>query len=401
MEEKQEITIDAFQKCYQSREYHELKVLSERKTLLDIFGKTRSETIHSAMIAWCFENEEFNRIPEPSVLFLLRIAAIKAEQQKNVGSQTDRRRFMPDEIWEEVFANDIRKIAVRNVNMEESAKSPLGNGRTDITIDCCFNDYDRLRIVIENKVDSKEHDNQCSKYERHYDNLNDGYTTIYIFLAPDEPKNNLSSDRFIKITYQDILDGVLYPIYASRNMYSTRTTLYLEEYINTITSIRTNKILAMSKEVNELLKDFFNNNRDLIIAAIKSVLDDNDELKEKARAVMNSFTKYEVIIPGRSKEIINSHTAMAYHIAKYLAENHNRKEMIEKFGTLDNTSCSDKRFILEKAVVTKKNGKTAKLYTGKSIECKGGGEVWCSNQWVPNKVEKLKTLLFNEGIVIK
>lgn len=405
MDEEQFNPNEAIHNYYQSEEYHKLKALSERKTLLDIFRKSRSETIHSNMIAWCFDNEEFKRTPEPSILFLLRLAAIKADRQNNEIKNGNRDDLISNDLWKIICTNGIKDIEVEEVNLEESVKNNSNSGRSDIAIKCTINKKDKVRILIENKVDSKEHDGQCEKYVEYYEgDGKQGYKTIYLFLAPDEPEE-LSSDKFIKITYQEFLDSVLYPMlsYKGADYYSPRTVVYLEEYINTITSFKldkkTNRILAMSKNVKELLKDFFNNNRDLILAAIECASEDDEALKEKAAAVRSGTTKYVLTLPDSQSPVqVDGHTKLAYRIAQYLANKYDKLTLLTKYKTLNGTTCSDNNFILDE---DKKGSTGRKLYTGDPIACADKNVVWCSNQWIPDKVEKLKEALKEESIDIQ
>ena len=400
MKEKPKISIEVFQKCYQSKEYHELIALRDRMTMFDIFKKSRSETIHSAMIAWCFENKEFQNIPEPSILFLLRLAASNAERQKDEYPNDGRKRFIDYDLWWSISANKIKNSQVLDVKLEERTKD---GGRSDIAIKCNVNDgvksY-KIRVVIENKVDSKEHDEQCEKYATHYSNQKDGFENIYLFLAPREPKDELSSNKFIKITYQELHDAVLLPMMCYKSFYSERTINYLEEYINTITSIRTNNILAMSTDTSSLLKDFFENNKDLIRAAVYSVAGENEELKEAFDTIDSGTITYHIkfLEPNLPEEEVSGHTKMAYRIAQYLAKKYTKNELCSKYGTVNNTICSDKRFILDKQETT---STMRKLYTGNAIECKEGGNIFCSNQWIPDKVARLKEMLRNDNIVIQ
>ena len=402
MEEESKISIGAFQKCYQSKEYHELIALRDRMTMLDIFKKSRSETIHSAMIAWCFENKEFQNIPEPSILFLLRLAASNAERQKDESPGDGRKRFLDGELWWSISANKIKTAQVLDVKLEEKTNG----GRSDIAIKCNVSDgvksY-KIRVVIENKVDSKEHDEQCENYEKHYSKQKeqDEFDNIYLFLAPREPKDKLSSNKFIKITYQELLDAVLLPMMCYKSFYSERTINYLEEYINTITSIRTNNILAMSNDTSSLLKDFFENNKDLIRAAVYSVAGENEELKEAFDTIDNGTITYHIKFPEPNlpEEDISGHTKMAYRIAQYLAKKYPSSLLLTKYGTVNNTICSDKNFILGRQIYT---SKMRKLFTGNAIQCIDHNNIFCSNQWIPDKVSNLKEmLLLNDDIVIQ
>ena len=237
---EKESNLDYFkliQAFYQSNEYHALKALSNRKTMLDIFGKPRSETVHSAMLAWLFSNEEFRRLGESPVLFLLRLLAVNAESQKNeylndkITIEGRTRFFEDDNLWNEIVDNSI-KVNVNEVRTEEKTKGKK-NGRSDIAIQCTIDNGKKIRICIENKIDTKEHDDQCSKYFDYY-NADNEYKTVYVYLSPSHP-TKLSSNSFICITYQELLDNVLYPILNYKEYYSEQSVFYLQEYINTIT----------------------------------------------------------------------------------------------------------------------------------------------------------------------
>lgn len=386
--------IGMISRFYQSAEYHKLKALQEKSTLLDIFGKSRSETIHSAMIAWLFDNQEFRTLPEPSVLFLLRLAAKNADMQRGEIKRGD---LFPEGYWEKVITNNFQiKVPNNSVDTEQS----VTKGRTDIVILCevlNVSNNQKLRICIENKVDSSEHDDQCTKYYNHY-SQDKSVITIYLFLAPVKP-DTLSDNHFIKITYQELLDEVIYPIQRYFEKYSESTKFYLREYINTITSIKTDNILAMSKDYTELLKKFYNNNETLIFAAIKAFGD--KETKEAVANIQASTKKYTINCTSLNKPItVNGHTKLAYEIAKLLAKKNNSTYLLNKYRKIEfartKGSCT-KDYILEEA---KPKGTDGKYYTGDPIKCNDNEFVWCSNQWIPEKVDKLIEMCKDDDIFI-
>ena len=375
------------QSYYQSNEYHALKVLNERKTMLDIFKKSKSETVHSAMIAWCFANDEFNRLDESPVLFLLRLLAVNAESQKNVylnkkDGENGRLRFITDEMWNDIVSNSI-KVKVDNVYTEEKTEGEK-NGRADIVILLTAGEGKKVRICIENKVGTNEHDDQCKKYFNYYNNKEDGYINFYVVLAPYAPKQ-LSCNNFICITYQDLLDNILYPIQNYKEFYSEQSYFYLDEYINTITSIKAEKILAMSDSYKNLLRDFYYNNEDLIFAAIEAVGDEN--AKKQARDIRDSATKYILTYDGNTHEV-SSHSKMALEVAKFLATKYKHDELLKKYGKVKSVPFISKEMLYDK---TTKEGKepTKRTYEEK-IKCTDGNFVYCSNQWSSDRVNALK-----------
>ncbi len=382
------------QQFYQSKEYHELKVLSERMTLMNLFKKSRAESIHSAMIAWCFSNKEFQMLPESPVIFLLRLLAVNAESQKETYLSSEdknkggRNRFIKDDtLWNNIVSNAIH-LKVDEVKTEEKTKGDE-DGRVDIVILCTLDNGNKLRICIENKVDTDEHSHQCRKYYEYYEK-DTSRQTIYVFLAPKYP-SKLSSNHYIIISYQELLDAILYPLLEYRQKYSERTAFYLEEYINTITSIKTNKILAMSDEYKKLLKDFFNNNQKIIYAALDAV--GGKEIEEQVDKVRGGTNAYNLVIDGKA-QIVNGYSKLGYEIARYLAKNMSKEDLIKDFGELKAT---DKYYILKE---DKKDESGKKRYTGEEITCKDDKKVWCSNDWRNDKVEALKTLLEDKNIPI-
>ena len=369
---------DLIQNFYSTKEYHAIKMLESRKTILDLFKKTRSETIHSAMIAWLFENPEFQSISEPSVISLLRLLANKAKEQ--TANNQNRSEMMSDKLWTSIITNALC-LYIKSVETEEATSSNKGDGRADIVIYAYNNNNLKLRICIENKVDSKEHDDQCSKYFEHYSNLGDGYETIYVFLSPTIP-SDISDKHFIKISYQDLLDYVIYPIQQYEEKFSKRTSFYLQEYIDAITTIRTKDkdILAMSEEYKKLLQDFFRNNEEIIYAAIEAV--GNDEIKQKVSDIRGGTKSYTICnIKNNTSTIVNGHTKLAVSILEYLAQQYDSTTILREFGKIVFSGSCQKEYAM-----SDDKGKTAK---NTKIECTDNIEIYCSNQWIPNKAQAL------------
>lgn len=379
--------IEQIQKFYQSKEYHSIKALRERKTLLDVFKKTRSETIHSSMIAWLFNNTEFCNLPEPSLLFLLRLIANKADQQKPIGNEGFQ------DLWERIILNQVSKLSKVNNDYAETeiqTKAVAKNngedekGKADIVITCKIDDKDQIRICIENKVDSKEHDDQCKKYYDYFSSLDnsDNFKTIYVFLAPQIPNKELSDGgHYIKITYQNLLDAILYPLAQYKDMFSSQSYFYLIEYINTITSIRTNTILAMGEDYQDLLKKFYKENEDLIFAAIDAAAP--EEVKTKAFDLRNSLKdkEYTIKFPDKSESSAKGASELARVIATYLAKKTKKVDLLNKWKklTLPKGSKIERYFI--------RPSKTRVI--PEEISCKGGDIVYCSNVWCEDKVKDL------------
>lgn len=282
----------AISSFYSSKTYALLLRRLNTIPFIEAIGKGRSETSHSAFLQWLFNATEFNNLVSFPVKSLLRLLALKSWGTPEL---------MDKALCTSILTDSININFIR-AEIEQSTKSEYGDGRSDIEIKGSF-DYAKkpgntqsFRIVIENKIDSKEGKNQCKKYYEYYSHLDNINYTIYVYLSPIEP-TELSSPHFITITYQDLLNNVLNPLLHDKTNLSDRALTYLNMFVENITSLRTNKSkiqLAMDTELKELLKDFYNNNEELILAAIDAAAP--DEIRSKVREIRGGkdFSSYRL-----------------------------------------------------------------------------------------------------------
>ncbi len=142
------------------------------------------------------------------------------------------------------------------------------NKRMDILIQARSLSGEKVLIVIENKVYSCEHSDQCRNYYRYCHDRYRGYRQYYLFLYPDFNVrcHSISDKHFVKITYTQLLD-VLSPL--------EQRTVYEEDFMNLINNhLRSvpmdeltklfvenydqikNKIVAIDKELDHVFDEF-------------------------------------------------------------------------------------------------------------------------------------------------
>ena len=310
------------QEIYSSEEYNLLMKKRSQTTYLEVMKKQRSETIFTSMLAWIFSDPDFDKGSfesvaefqsntfnrkkrnmrdskfESPILYLLRLLALKSEDDQ-----------MDNNLRKKIMTNEIVvKVLPAKTEVSTSNSKGKASERIDLQLDCIVKDKTnfeekKLRIFLENKVDSDEHDDQCKKYYEYFTdkNIEDNKETdydIFVFLSIDEPKN-LSCEKYIKITYQDLLDNALTLILMQGNYYPETSIKYLQDFINTITSLNTNgkRQIAMDKETKELLEKFYENNREIIEQAVLTC-SDSDELKEAIKTSQRDRTKYVLSYKG-------------------------------------------------------------------------------------------------------
>ena len=82
-------------------------------------------------------------------------------------------------------------------------------------------------IVIENKIQSKERDNQLKKYKEHFKDKGAGYKLVFIYLTMNDEK--ASDDEYISINYTTVIKS-LERVLRYKN-YSEKIEYFLEDYL--------------------------------------------------------------------------------------------------------------------------------------------------------------------------
>ena len=199
------------------------------KSFSEILGVSRREISHSGFIAWLLDNTESHKLGDFPIKKFLDIV-LTCDKQKDRHS----------ELYN-TFVNEDYKIKKLSVKTEKAIDK---GGRLDIYIELTMliaEIQKKVKLIIENKVYSKEKDDQTNKY---YDYFNekkkeDGETIIYIYLTPiskhelkkiEKPKCDCK--EFIQINYQSIVDYLIEP--ALNQNISNETKNILNEYLKSL-----------------------------------------------------------------------------------------------------------------------------------------------------------------------
>lgn len=320
---------------YRSEEYRQLMSLNNRETFMHMSKIDRDEEIHSSFLAQIFRTIPCQSISsdwtESSVLLLLRLLAVKAQQQVMNDDIIKISDLMDTSLWNNILTNNC-KVQVLRVKTEDYTHGDERNGRADILIDCEIRyPYGeapfKIRIIIENKIDSKEGKEQCRKYYDYYDKNGEsrvkkhaGIThNIFVFLSPHSPEK-ISDNHFIKIEYSDLLHHVLRPILNNAQLYSEEFTQSLDMYIKTITSYK-NSPIAMDEEYIKLARRFYEQNEQLITNVVEAAA--GKEAKENLRKARSSQADYTVTYQYNGAAYSSSPTKLnklAWQMVKVLVD---------------------------------------------------------------------------------
>lgn len=266
-------------------EYDELLYLRNQTSLLETYGKLRSENCHSSFLKWLFEDDSLNASLAHGAVYRLVLLIQKWATIQG----TDRFATVNKKDFSKVL---IDHLSVNEVKREFNVQVPnYGLGRIDILIKCTINcgqkkDY-KLNIIIENKVDAKETTKKKGKlyqtdaYVDYFDNNHKNDLNLFVFLTPAKTRDLYNvemypdgshSKRYVHLNYQELYDNVIFPISVLPTV-SPENKFRLEDYIKAISKPSVNNVqnksaLVMNYKNRELLLNYFERNKDLILEAI-------------------------------------------------------------------------------------------------------------------------------------
>lgn len=299
-------------------------------SLFDIIQKDRSETVHSNFLKWIFGLQASNRIDGFNIISsLIQVGYKRAIEQ-------GRQDYFSTELAKAAYGNpdSIQIPKKENIRREYPCKGVYycndnnsNSGIVDIVISGTFSQENNIRpfkIIIENKVDTKEHDLQTWKYYTYFEKRKcsdtpdkiiikkieydgtDEELRIYLFLTPEPNPANARCDcnRFIKINYQDIMEYCIVPLLQSSQL-DSRNRLFLEEYSRALSlpyidNIGKTIIMSLDPIDADLLKEFWEANQTLITMSLKALAqtsENDSEVQETVDAIENlksSRKKYSI-----------------------------------------------------------------------------------------------------------
>ncbi len=273
--------------------FQKLESFYNSKSLSQILEISRRENSHSGFIAWLLNNTESHNLGSFTIkkFFDILLKFSNEKLKNNV------------EIYNSLITEsyDIEHLSI------EREKSINNVGRIDIYIELTLlisNNSHHLKLIVENKVESKESKDQTLKYFEYFNTLRkEDEIVVFIYLTPistlkllelKEPE--CSCKEFIQINYQSMVDYLIEPC-LNQNI-SVRTKHIIIEYLKSLSQpsidnkIEGNKqelIMALGNEERKLLTSFWNKNQKLILAALYAISSDPDQEEYTRNTVQDAL----------------------------------------------------------------------------------------------------------------
>lgn len=263
----------------------------------------RDEKKHSAFLAWLFRQNVSNDCSPLKLLLNVLVRVDENQMDRNLKMAIIMNRLV------------IKSADIENETIVSKISKLKSNDRLDIYIKCDIDGVDgfsKLEIIIENKIDAQEGDAKdkrkktgCEVWEKgkcqteryyyacHENRQDESSLQLFVFLTglDQEPVDK----RFIKITYQNLVDYILQP-YLEFDTVDEHTSLQIREYLCILGSPYNEQksILATTMEEKELLNDFLTRNEALIIKAItvvRNTTTDPDKI-DRCDDMLSSFKRF-------------------------------------------------------------------------------------------------------------
>lgn len=277
-------------------DFQKLENFYYSKSFSEILGVSRREMSHSGFISWLLDSSESHNLGQYSIKKFLDILLKHSYEVQKLKHKDLFNAFATDDFL-------IQNLIIRP---EYSIKAV---GRLDIYVELNLLISDvakKVIVVIENKVESKENNDQTNNYYNHFCQLESDTTIVlYVYLSAistlelielTEPECNCK--HFIHINYQSLVDYLLEP--ALNQNISAKTKNIITEYLQSLSqpSIddeteghKQGLIMALGNEERKLLSNFWDKNQKLILSALYAISSDPEQDKETRDSISDALDK--------------------------------------------------------------------------------------------------------------
>lgn len=316
-----------------------LKEKYEKTNFFEIIGNSWKELWHSSFICWLLDPAGSHGLGEYALNGLMELYYKK--QFDNEELAPENRIDLNKKLWsnmkfstEEHFINILKEVSMQ-YNCEKRQIDIFGRNADAV-------------LVIENKIKTKEHDEQTSAYYQFFNNeVFDKKKKYFVYLRMDE-KDKPIDRHFICITYQEIYDKILSQCVKEKSL-SLENRIIVENYIHNLSipcdcekikfSERYKKPMVFADR--EICEEIYNDNKEAF-THIRTKVESNKHLE--------FFDKYgnlvNIILESIGKKAIKSKAAKVEVMDQLIAlcekgvikPNEESSEFVARLYTTDENS---------------------------------------------------------------
>ncbi len=204
---------------------------------LDFLGLSKSEEVHSNVLAWLLNPRESHLLGD---YYLRNFLTQTGENAEGIGIAAD------------LSATEVQREWFNVVEGQE--------GYLDILL---LNHETQFFCAIENKIFSYEHSEQLTRYRKALERDYPDFTKRYVFLSPNGVRPYLEEEQksWIPTNYATVLNLVDQAIESSANSVREDVRAFLKQYS---TTLRRKIVPDSNTNIQQLAREIYLKNRDVI-----------------------------------------------------------------------------------------------------------------------------------------
>lgn len=171
-----------------SKEWIDFEKYYKNYNIFNQFDFIRYEDIHTSILKSLFIQENAYGLYTYPLEKLIELLIIKDSSKVQINIE------------------DLNKFNIENINIK--TQEIIDNNRLDLLIEFKINN-NIYNIILENKILSKEHDNQCQRYYEYFKNNKNN--NIFVYLSLEINPDISCKDKYICINYQELINYVIEP----------------------------------------------------------------------------------------------------------------------------------------------------------------------------------------------
>lgn len=252
------------------KELKELEKKFDKFNIFDCLRLTRAEIRHSNFLAWLLDPNEthgFNNLFLKE--FLKEVLKTKKDEIRNINGYNIPS-IIDVDCWNMSDVQIFREL--QNIDL--------------LLVD----ESNKFVLVIENKIDTCQHDNQLTRYKEYVDNqyLSSEYSKLFIYL---KPKAEQVEPPYIHINYELVKNILKDLIKEYKEILNDEVVMAIQHYTSIIErdimekdEIKTlcRKIYANHKKALELINKYSDSRAEIHEALIELIEQDDDLILEKS-----------------------------------------------------------------------------------------------------------------------
>lgn len=249
MQQELNFTSDKLKKAYlklvNDIEFDQLELLNNEQTFFEIIGASKTEIRHSNFLAWLLNPDGSHGLGEAFLKRFIR----------------------------EIVA-DNRAIGVSEIEVEQLDFNNVKVLREWSNIDILI-EFEELVFVIENKVLSKEHSNQLTRYREIAENEFASKKCVYGFLTPTGDDAMEENETYVAIGYDKVVSIIERIVIVKGNFIGANVKVYINDYLKTL-----KKRVMETDESVDLARSIYKNHKDLLDFIFEHKPDYKEPLKQ-------------------------------------------------------------------------------------------------------------------------